>query len=121
MKVPIQVRFVREAVKVYRITFNPHLSSKPSQKASTMSGTQAGASEICTSKTCPLKFAHPVGTYKHHGQSRTRPGDEFCDSNPPPDVWASYMRITSNMDSFRDRLRVDMFIENHVEEHEELY
>ena len=81
---------------------------------------QVEANEMCKAKTCPLKFPHSEGTYKHHGQSRIRPGDEFCNSNPPPDVWASYMRITSNMDSFRDRLRVDMFIEHHVEEPEEL-
>ena len=75
---------------------------------------------MCTSKICPLKFPHAVGTYRHHGQSRTRPGDVFYDSNPPPEVWASYMRITSNMDSYRDRLLVDMFVEHHVEEPEEL-
>lgn len=71
--------------------------------------------QMCTSPRCPLRFEpHCKGIYQHNGQTRTRPGEEFRDSNPPPEIWASYMRIKSNMDSYRDRLRVDLFIENHA-------
>ena len=69
---------------------------------------------VCMSTTCPLYLSHCVGVYKHNGESRTREGEEFGESNPPPKIWASYMRIKSNMDSYRDRLVVDRFIENHA-------
>lgn len=65
------------------------------------------------STTCPLHFPHSAGIFRYGGETRTRAGEEFRDSNPPPEIWASYMCIKSNMDSFRDRLHVDYFIESH--------
>ncbi len=70
--------------------------------------------QMCKSQRCPLRFQpHCGGIYQHNGIARTRPGEEFHDSNPPPEIWASYMRTKSNMGSYRDRLYVDLFIQNH--------
>lgn len=41
-------------------------------------------------RSCPIKIRHEQGPYLHEGKLRTREGEIFGSSNPPPEIWFLY-------------------------------
>ena len=70
---------------------------------------------ICDSPTCPIKHIHNDGRYLHDNQFVGH-DDVFGTSNPPPLIWAAYLRVVNEAveGSSTDVDIVRAFIENHT-------
>lgn len=74
----------------------------------------------CTEGDCPVKKAvryHKQGPYLHHGKHPRTNETLFSDSNPPPHVWESWMKIQARDPSstVEDDWNVLGFLRYHVE------
>ena len=68
----------------------------------------------CRRSDCPIKTKHEEGPYLHDGNLRTREGNMFGASNPPPDVYEAYDRLKLGTSTTRkDSKKVLKFVKYH--------
>ena len=68
----------------------------------------------CRRGDCPIKTKHEEGPYLHDGNLRTREGNMFGASNPPPDVYEAYDRLKlGTSKTHKDTKKVLKFVKYH--------
>ncbi|MDI1485394.1 MAG: hypothetical protein OHK93_000531 [Ramalina farinacea] len=68
----------------------------------------------CRRGDCPIKTRHEEGPYLHDGNLRTREGNMFGASNPPPDVYEAYDRLKLGTSTTqKDSKKVLKFVKYH--------
>ena len=68
----------------------------------------------CRRGDCPIKGKHEEGPYLHDGNLRTREGNMFGASNPPPDIYEAYDRLKLGTSTTqKDTKKVLKFVKYH--------